>query len=248
MDMDDMDDLDDSDDRPMAEDARGVSTKSLLFETIAFLSLILPALILPYFVSSEPDGGGGFIGTAVATILHDLGFLCLVVFFVWRNGEPWGRIGWAPRKPAREVLLGFSLFLLMTFSADLVERIITLAGINLPSHPLPSSLIAGSPAGYILGFVLVVVVAISEETVFRGYLIARLAVVFRSRAAAVILSTLIFSIGHGYEGLTGVVAVFFIGLFLAVIYIWRGSLIAPVVIHILQDLAGLLSAVLSKHA
>ena len=82
---------------------------------------------------------------------------------------------------------------------------------------------------------LVIVVAIAEETMFRGYLILRLKAVTASPAAAVVLSAVIFALGHGYEGTAGVVTVGVMGLVFALIYLWRKSLIAPIVMHFLQD-------------
>jgi membrane protease YdiL (CAAX protease family) len=216
-----------------------------LYEVVVFIFLILPALFLPYLTPTRIPAG--FTFTAAATILHNLAYLCLIAFFLWTNGEPKRRIGWVGGHAAREMMLGFWLFLLMTLTATLIQQAIQAARISLPSHPVPSSLIARTPAGYVLTFVLVVVVAVSEETIFRGYLMLRLASVTRSRTAALLISTAIFSLGHSYEGLPGIVAVFFIGLYLGIIYMWRGSLVAPMTIHFLQDFVGLFGAALSRH-
>ncbi len=88
---------------------------------------------------------------------------------------------------------------------------------------------------FVLAGLLVVVVAISEETIFRGYLLLRLTAVSGSVVFAVILSSLIFSMGHGYEGVAGVATTAVMGLILAVVYLWRGSLAAPMAMHFLQD-------------
>jgi hypothetical protein len=42
---------------------------------------------------------------------------------------------------------------------------------------------------------------------------------------------------HGYEGIAGLVSVFSLGVVLALIYLWRKSLVAPIVIHFLTDFA-----------
>jgi membrane protease YdiL (CAAX protease family) len=68
-----------------------------------------------------------------------------------------------------------------------------------------------------------------------GYLILRLTAVTGGVGTAAILSAIIFSIGHGYEGTAGVATVGVMGLGLAAVYLWRRSLIAPVVMHFLQD-------------
>jgi len=56
---------------------------------------------------------------------------------------------------------------------------------------------------------------------------------------AALLSSVIFSLGHGYEGTSGVVTVGFIGLVFALVYQWRGSLVAPMIMHFMQDFSGI---------
>jgi membrane protease YdiL (CAAX protease family) len=58
-------------------------------------------------------------------------------------------------------------------------------------------------------------------------------------AAAVVLSAFVFSLGHGYEGTASVVTIGIMGAFLAVVYEWRKSLTAPIVMHFLQDFIGI---------
>jgi membrane protease YdiL (CAAX protease family) len=82
---------------------------------------------------------------------------------------------------------------------------------------------------------LKMVVALAEETIFRRYLILRFEAVTASSAVAVVLSAVIFSLGHGYEGSAGVVTVGVMGLVFALIYLWRRSLVTPIVMHFLQD-------------
>lgn len=227
------------------EEGRSPSAESQLFEVGVFILLILPSLLLPYFVGKGLRAS--FVVIALGTILHNLAFLCLIAFFMWKNHEPMGRLGLRGWQAGREITVGLCLFLLMFLSLNLIEESLTAAGISLPSRPLPSFLTTHSPGGYGLALALVIVAAVSEETIFRGYLMLRLAAVTRSRLAAALLSTLVFALGHGYEGVAGVVAVFFIGLFLCAVYTWRGSLIAPMVIHFLQDFVGLFIVPFSTH-
>jgi len=117
-----------------------------------------------------------------------------------------------------------------------------MAGFTVPATPLPSLISEKSTAEFLLAAVLIIVVALTEETIFRGYLILRLKNVTASTAAAVILSAVIFSLGHSYEGSAGVITVGFMGLFFALIYIWRQSLVAPMVMHFLQDFIGIVLA------
>ncbi len=78
-----------------------------------------------------------------------------------------------------------------------------------------------------------------EETIFRGYLILRFREVTSNTAAAVLLSSVLFSLGHGYEGSAGVITVGVMGLVFALVYLWRRSLVAPMMMHFLQDFIGI---------
>jgi CAAX protease family protein len=51
----------------------------------------------------------------------------------------------------------------------------------------------------------------------------------------VLFSAIIFSVGHGYQGLAGMIAVGVMGIVFALIYLWRQSLLAVMMIHFLQD-------------
>jgi len=57
-----------------------------------------------------------------------------------------------------------------------------------------------------------------------------------------LLAVVIFSLGHGYEGSSGVVTVGAMGLLFAWVYLWRQSLVAPMVMHFLQDFTGIVLA------
>src|SRR5690606_13436851 len=61
----------------------------------------------------------------------------------------------------------------------------------------------------------------------RGYLLLRLRSLTGGTAVAVVLSSVIFALGHSYQGAAGTIAVGMIGALLAVIYLWRGSIVAP---------------------
>lgn len=208
-----------------------------LVEVLIFLLLILPSLVLSLFVGGP--SGLSFVVNAVATIVRDVALVSLILFFIWHDRESFIRIGWTFENAWREVALGVFLFIFLFFGASLLEAAFRAAGLSAPSGPLPSFL---SPMGYAqiaLAFVLVVVVAIAEETIFRGYLILRFRNVTGITAVAVILSAVIFALGHGYEGSAGVATIGVVGLGLALVYVWRKSLVAPMVMHFLLDFIGL---------
>lgn len=207
-------------------------------EVAVFLFLLVPSLFLSLFAAHGQEHVG-FVLLAVAIILRDLALVCLILFFVWRNREPLPRIGWTSWKWRKELALGILLFLPFLFISGLVEHGLEAAGFPIPPTHLPGFLTPSEGPELVLASFLVVVVAIAEETIFRGYLLLRLRTTMGSTVAAVVLSSLFFSVGHGYEGSVGVVTVGVMGVMLAIVYLWRGSLVAPVVMHFLQDFAGI---------
>jgi membrane protease YdiL (CAAX protease family) len=202
------------------------SRKVQLLEVLVFLFLIMPSMASAYIVLSSVKVT--FVAMAVSSILTDLGLLSLVLYFVWRNGEPFARIGWILKGAGREAFWGVILFLPMTYAAALLEHALRAAGFSAPTK-LPSFLVAHGPARIILGTVLVMIVALAEETMFRGYLLLRFRGVTHNVGMAVLLSSVIFAL----------MIVFFLAVVFAVVYLWRGSLVAPMVMHFLQDFIGI---------
>jgi membrane protease YdiL (CAAX protease family) len=198
-----------------------------------FLFLIVPSMVLSFFAVKQGSLGFGLV--AVATIFRDLALVSLILFFVWRNGEPVAGLGWTFKHGRQEFFLGVALFVPLFFSANLLERALLTVGFSVPSTPLPSLTPAKDTTELLLAVVLVVIVAVAEENIFRGYLILRLKAITASPAAAVVLSAVIFSLGHGYEGSAGVITVGVMGMVFALVYLWRQSLVAPIVMHFLQD-------------
>jgi membrane protease YdiL (CAAX protease family) len=177
-----------------------------------------------------------FMAEAILAIFNDLALLSLVLYFVWRNGEPIQNLGWTFNSLRKEIAWGLILFLPVYFGANLLESALHTAGLSAPTK-LPSFLVVSGFTKVLLAFILVTVVAVAEETIFRGYLILRFKAVTDRGVAAALLSSIVFSLGHGYEGMAGVISVFSIGVVLALVYLWRKSLVAPIVIHFLTDFA-----------
>jgi len=147
-------------------------------EVCVFLFLIVPSMVLSFFVVKQ--GGMSFGLVSVATILRDLSLVALILFFLWRNGEAVERIGWTGKNAWKDIGLGFVLFVPMYYGAALIESALHTAGFTIPSTPLPSFLAATGLPDYLLACVLVVVVAWAEETIFRGYLMLRFAAAKRA--------------------------------------------------------------------
>ncbi len=215
------------------------------FELLVFLFLIVPSMAFSF--AQVRQQGASFDLVAYATILRDLALVALVAFFLWRNREPLTRIGWNPAFLRREAVLGVVLFFPMVLFTGMLERVFRSLGLSAPSTPLPRFLTATDWEEFALALLLVVFVAIAEETIFRGYLILRLQNLTGSPVAAAVLSSVVFAMGHGYEGTAGVATVGVMGLIFAAVYLWRRSLVAPIVMHFLQDFIGIVLLPLLAH-
>jgi len=196
--------------------------------------LFEPSMIISFFALGS-EGGLSFPVTALSMIFQDIGLTTLVVFFLWRNGEPIALIGWKFKNLKKEAALGVGLYLPVMIGAWLLEKAFQHLGLTSTMKHLPEFLTAKPPLEILLAGVLVTVVAITEETIFRGYLMLRFNALTASLTASVIITSGVFALGHGYEGPASAGTTVVLGMVLALIYVWRKSLIAPVVIHFLVD-------------
>jgi membrane protease YdiL (CAAX protease family) len=238
-----------SPDQTIATDT-GAPTRSLgrreqTLEVLVFLFLILPSIGLSFFIIKQ--GHINFGLTVAATVLRDLGLVILILFFLWRNGERLSVIGWNFRKRWLDVVLGVVLFPAMFFGAGILDNVLKMMGFTAPATPLPILKPSLNVFHLILGVIFVAIVAVAEETIFRGYLILRFRNTTRSWGWAVFLSALVFSFGHGYEGSAGVITVGAMGVFFALTYIWRRSLVLPITLHFLQDFLSIILVPLFMH-
>jgi membrane protease YdiL (CAAX protease family) len=212
----------------------GTDRKRDLFEVLVFLTFIVPSMIMPFFTSA--GGNPQFSILTCSLIFNDLAYISLIAFFIWRNGEPFTNIGWKLDGMKKEAALGVGLFLPLMVCVSLIEKGFQQLGMSSHMNHLPEFLAFNGPGEILLVCILIIVVAIAEETIFRGYLMLRFSRLTGSLSASVIISSVLFSLGHGYEGLATMVTICISGMIVALIYVWRKSLVAPMVIHLLIDL------------
>ncbi len=86
-------------------------------------------------------------------------------------------------------------------------------------------------------FAMVAVTAgICEEVLYRGLLLTML-VTLVGTWPAVLLTSIIFGLGHAYQGLTGIIKTGLIGVVMALLAVFSGSLFIGIVLHAAVDLA-----------
>ncbi len=99
-----------------------------------------------------------------------------------------------------------------------------------------------------LGFQgLSITAGVTEEVIFRGFLISTLALAMPVWAAALIVIG-IFLVAHAYQGLSGMLRILPITILLTAVFLIGGSLWPAILIHIAVDAgAGLLVAIVDAH-
>ena len=81
-----------------------------------------------------------------------------------------------------------------------------------------------------------VTAGVCEEILYRGLLLATLSSIV-GIWPAVVLTSLIFGLGHAYQGISGVVKTGSVGLVLALFTVFSGSLYIAIVLHTVLDLS-----------
>ena len=84
--------------------------------------------------------------------------------------------------------------------------------------------------------VLCITAGVCEELLYRGWLVNILRVATGSVWVAVGVGALVFGIAHAYQGIQGMLRAGFVGLQLAVLFVFAGSLIPGQVLHAAVDL------------
>ncbi len=106
------------------------------------------------------------------------------------------------------------------------------------------SLVGNLPATLIMLALVWVLAAFGEEMAYRGYVLERAAALGRHTSAAylvaVVVVSLLFGLGHYYQGMAGMVNSAFSGLFFGALYLAGGrNLWLPILAHGFSDTIGL---------
>lgn len=202
-------------------------------ELSVFVFLFLPSIVLSFFFPLEKNIDP-FL-TALATVSREISLTALVLFFLWRNREPKHEIGLTGRTLGDEILIGVILFAPFAAALNLVTAILRSAGFSAPGVAVEQVRLDNAPA-LVLAAVFIFLIALCEEVIFRGYLLNRLRQLSGSFWVGASLSSLMFALGHGYQGSAAVIAIGMAGFVLAAIAGWRQSLTAPIVMHFLLNL------------
>ena len=226
----------------------GIYAETFAVWMLLFLALNLSAAFVP------PQVGGLLTGGLV--LLASLGALAWPLLRGVRWSELCHEIGWTKGRPIMEPIWGVVCYvstlplLLGGFAMMWVLGVITralgpaageFAAPNAPSHPLVESVNAGNWVFWAQAiFVACVAAPIAEETMFRGVLYRHLRDatvkwrVFVSVLFSAVVNSVIFAAVHP-QGLIAIPVLASLAIGFSLAREWRGSLIAPMTMHALNN-------------
>lgn len=164
--------------------------------------------------------------------------LIAIAVCVWLGPLTTAGLGFSwPPNPLRISLWGLALGLIgALISLILLEPAIeSLTG--QPHNLAIVDSVHGNPAVLVRWVILVwLTVAITEELIFRGLVLNQLVQLLGGTSAAQLAglaaSSILFGIGHTYQGRSGILSTGIIGVFLGALFIWSGyNLVLPILVH-----------------
>ncbi len=170
----------------------------------------------------------------------------LVLLSLWLRKEGWRSLGFSrPKSWLKTILTGLGVGLGLQLLSFVTEPIIA----RLTGSPADLSQfneITGNPTLFFIYFGLIwTLAAFGEEIAYRGLIVTRMAQLFGSTQTslivAVILSSIVFGIGHYYKGPAGMIDSGISGLTFGFVYILSGrNLWLSIFAHGFTDTFGLL--------
>lgn len=161
-------------------------------------------------------------------------FLVVLVAAAWYTDVPASALGASASTGAVVLGVGFGLALsLANAAAGMVARGLG----HAPSRALRELMVPDSAGGWVLLLgVILPLVALFEEVLFRGVLVGALTTGFAvSPWLLAVVSSVAFALGHGAQGRAGIAVTGLLGFVLAAGFIATGSLLVVVVAHYLVN-------------
>ena len=101
---------------------------------------------------------------------------------------------------------------------------------------------------FVVRLLIVLTAGIFEETLFRGYALERLAAAFNNKWVAGAITVVIFTLAHvPAVGLTHLLPVFIVSVFITLLYLWRRDLVVNIIAHVTIDGVALLGGPFLSH-
>ena len=213
-------------------------TSFLTYITLFILVVVYPVISLvgdPSMLKDIDQNQGILIFMLVATII--MLWVIFLIAYVATYLEKTMLIGVGFVKLRGKDFLWAIGFLV---AANLLLFIIA-AGLDLIGLSMPeelNNLIPTGTGGRIIWVIVSFTAGICEETLFRGYLMTRIRLLFKlnSWVIPVIISSIAFGVCHAYQGVPGLIVLSLYGALFSLLYIKTKSIWPGIIAHSIQDL------------
>ncbi len=171
--------------------------------------------------------------------------LFLIIICIWlaqQSGQPYARFGWGAAQPARDVLIGFAIGILVALILpSLTQWAIARFGAHVYSPNVVRSILPRNRREWLLVPLALIPSVFLEELLFRSLLLGGFAI-FVSPVGLAILWSVLFGAMHLPQGMFGIVVAALLGLLLSALFLMTASLLAPTLAHYLINLLQLVVA------
>jgi len=181
---------------------------------------------------------GMLIALLIGTILIQWLMFLLLYVSTWRENTLLAGLGF---KRLRTVDWAWAISFLLVSMLLLSGLAWFLAKIGLPMPGEISNLIPEDTFGRVIWVLVSFTAGFCEETAFRGYLMTRLRLIFKTKSWLIpaIVSSVVFGACHAYQGWPGFIVITVYGFLFAGLYIRTGTIWPGIIAHTFQDLLAL---------
>jgi len=196
--------------------------KVLACETIVvilllWLPIFLGSIAVRFFDATMTNPFDHNFGVVVSASFY-FGGVVLLLFLPWRNREPYRDFGFPRPKPIREFFFAFLVLLVAVFATFAFTMIAAELGYRHEELPRIREDRSGIYRLIIPAYILLA--AVFEEVLFRGYLWRRIEQLTGSPWPALFATSFFFAIYHPYD-LLGTLAILVFGMVMGLFY-WQG--------------------------
>jgi membrane protease YdiL (CAAX protease family) len=171
-----------------------------------------------------------FISTL--SLLDAVLVIALVLMFLSAHRERARDVLLGPRAVWPEIMRGIALLPVIFLSAAVLLSLLRLLMPqlrNVPENPF-TSMLQNPRDAVIFGFVAMIAGGVREE-IQRGFILHRFKHYLGGGAVGVIVHSIVFGLGHFEQGWDAAISVAVLGAIWGIIYLVRGSIVAPMVSH-----------------
>jgi membrane protease YdiL (CAAX protease family) len=212
----------------MGKKLKPITWAGLSLSVFGYL-LVLVVTNLPLLSNALSEQGRTILGLILVWLV------AIILLIIVKVGEkrPFSSIG-IKSITVKEILLAVGIGIVLSLAVPALTWLISLI---LPSNGGGIEEVVSNTSWWLV-LISILTAGITEEIIFRGYLIERINEISKKNVVAIIVSTIAFVLPHTLSwNMTHVIAVVIpMGFILSLIYLWKRNLVFNMIIHIVIDI------------